>query len=126
MIQKLGQVMLYVKNQENALKFWTEKIGFAFISTEDTGQGMKWHVIAPSKQAETSIVLHDRDFIAKMQPELNLETPSLLFYSDDFDKLYNDLKDKDVKVGEIVNMPMGRVFNFADEEDHYFAVAEKR
>jgi catechol-2,3-dioxygenase len=41
-ITRLGQVMLYVNNQDEALKFWTEKLGFAVISETDTGQGMKW------------------------------------------------------------------------------------
>lgn len=40
-IHKLGQVMLYVSDQDKALRFWTEKVGFAVISEEDNGQGMR-------------------------------------------------------------------------------------
>ena len=72
MINKLGQIMLYVNNQDEALKFWTEKVGFSVISEVDNGQGMKWIEIAPTKEAETSIILHNKELIAKMQPELNL------------------------------------------------------
>jgi lactoylglutathione lyase len=39
--------------------------------------------------------------------------------------LYKGLSEKEVKVGEVVEMPFGRVFNFADDEDNYFAVREK-
>ncbi len=53
-----------------------------------------------------------------MQPELNLGTHSLLFFSDNFDKLHSDLSNKNITVGEIVNMPFGRVFNFADSEEN--------
>ena len=28
MINKVGQIMLYVNNQDEAVKFWTEKVGF--------------------------------------------------------------------------------------------------
>ncbi len=28
MIHKVGQIMLYVKDQEEAVQFWTEKMGF--------------------------------------------------------------------------------------------------
>lgn len=125
MINKLGQIMLYVNNQEEVLKFWTEKVGFILISEEDNGEGLKWFEIAPTKEAETSFVLHNKELIAKMHPELNLNTPSLMFYSDDVDKLYQDFLDKNIKVGEMVNMPNGKVFNFADNEDNYFAVMEK-
>lgn len=42
MISKVGQIMLYVDNQEEAVRFWTEKVGFIVISEEDNGQGMRW------------------------------------------------------------------------------------
>ncbi|WP_060203241.1 VOC family protein [Sporosarcina koreensis] len=126
MIHKIGQIMLYVNNQDEAKQFWTEKIGFTVISEEDNGQGMIWIEIAPTAQAETSIVLHNKELIAKLQPELNLQTPSLLLFTENLDALYEELKNKQVKVGELVTMPTGRVFNFADNEDNYFAVLEKK
>jgi lactoylglutathione lyase len=126
MINKVGQIMLYVNNQNEAKEFWTEKVGFSVISEVDNGQGMKWIEMAPSKEAETSIILHNKELIAKMQPEMNLGTPSLMFFSEDIDKLYNDLLNKNVTVGEIVNMPSGRVFNFADNENNYYAVMEAK
>ncbi|MDH4423342.1 MULTISPECIES: VOC family protein [Bacillus] len=126
MINNVGQIMLYVNNQDEVKEFWTEKVGFIVISEEDNGQGMRWIEIAPTKEAETSIVLHNKELIAKMQPELNLGTPSLMFFSKDFDRLYSDLVNKNVTVGEIVTMPTGRIFNFADSENNYFAVMEKK
>ncbi len=126
MINKIGQIMLYVNNQDEALKFWTDKVGFSVVSEEDNGQGLRWFEIAPTKEAETSFVLHNKELIAKMQPELNLHTPSIMFYSENLEKLYKDFSDKNIKVGEIVTMPFGRVFNFADNEDNYFAIMEKK
>ncbi|GAE31972.1 VOC family protein [Halalkalibacter hemicellulosilyticus] len=125
MINKVGQVMLYVNNQDEAKGFWTEKVGFSVISEENNGE-MRWIEIAPTKGAETSIVLHNMELVAKMSPELNLGTPSLMFFSENIDELYTDLSNKNIKVGEIVNMPSGRVFNFADNEENYFAVMEKK
>ncbi|MDF9412309.1 VOC family protein [Brevibacillus laterosporus] len=126
MINKVGQIMLYVNNQDEALQFWTEKVGFSVVSEEDNGQGLRWIEIAPTNEAGTSIILHNKELIAKMQPELNLNTPSLMFFSEDLDKLYKDFSDKKITVGEIVSMPFGRVFNFADNEKNYFAVMEKK
>jgi lactoylglutathione lyase len=123
MINIVGQIMLYVNNQEESVKFWTEKAGFTMLSEHDNG-AMKWFVIAPSKDAQTSIVLHNKELVAKFSPGVNLETPSLMFFTKDLDQLYNDYKDKNITVGEIVNIPDGRVFNFADNEDNYFAVTE--
>ncbi|HEY2422162.1 MAG TPA: VOC family protein [Neobacillus sp.] len=126
MINNVGQIMLYVNNQDENLKFWTEKAGFIVVSEENNGQGFRWIEIAPSKDAETSIILHNKEFIAKMQPELNLNTPSLMFFSENLDQLYKDFTDNDITVGELVTMPNGRVFNFADNEKNYFAVMEKK
>jgi lactoylglutathione lyase len=123
MINKVGQIMLYVNNQDEAVDFWTEKVGFQVIS-EENGQ-MRWIEIAPSREADTSIILHDKELIAKMSPGLNLGTPSLMFFTENLEQLHNDLSNKNVKVGEIVTMPSGRVFNFADSEENYFAVMEK-
>ncbi len=126
MMSKVGQIMLYVNNQDGARDFWTEKMGFHVISEEDNGQGMRWIEIAPTKQAETSIILHNKEFVAKMSPGLNLGTPSLMFFTDNLDQLHSDLRNKNVKVGDVVQMPSGKVFNFADDEDNYFAVMEKK
>jgi lactoylglutathione lyase len=125
MINQVGQIMVYVNNQDKAVKFWTEKVGFTVISEEENGQGMRWIEIAPSNDVETSIILHNKELIAKMQPELNLGTPSLMFFTENLDQLHSHLVNENVIVGEIVNMPSGRVFNFADSEENYFAVMEK-
>jgi lactoylglutathione lyase len=126
LINVVGQIMLYVNNQEESLKFWTEKAGFSVISENDNGQGMKWFEIAPTKVAQTTIVLHDKEVVARFSPGVNLETPSLMFFTVDLDQLYTDFTNKNITVGEIVTMPGGRVFNFADNEKNYFAVAEKK
>ncbi|WP_102262659.1 VOC family protein [Mesobacillus jeotgali] len=125
MIGKIGQVMLYVNDQDVAVKFWTEKLNFVVKAEEDNGAGFRWIEIAPSLESETSIVLHNKEFVAKMSPELNLGTPSLMFYSENLEEFRSDLSNKNVTVGEMVNMPSGRVFNFADDEENYFAVMEK-
>lgn len=125
MISKVGQIMLYVNNQDQAVSFWTEKLGFRVVSEEKNGE-MRWIEIAPAQGAETSIVLHNKEFVAKMSPGMNLGTPSLLFFSENIEELRNDLMNKNVKVGDIVTMPSGRVFNFADDEENYFAILEKK
>lgn len=124
MINKLGQVMLYVNNQEDCRDFWTEKLGFEVIADVTNGP-MRFIEVAP-KGAATSLVLHSKELIAKMNPEMNLGAPSLMFYSDKFDDLHSDLENKGIKVGDIVQIPGARVFNFADHEENYFAVMEKK
>jgi lactoylglutathione lyase len=125
MIQRLGQVMMYVNDQSAVLDFWTEKVGFVIRSEFDNGHGLRFFEIAPTKDAQTSLVLHNKELIAKMQPELNLGTPSLMFFSDRIEDLYAEFKSKGITTGPLVEMPhVGKVFNFADCENNYFAVRE--
>ncbi|WP_442600019.1 VOC family protein [Neobacillus sp. D3-1R] len=125
MINKVGQIMLYVNNQDESVHFWTEQVGFCVISEVDDGQGMRWIEIAPNKNTETSFILHNKEWVLKMSPGLNLGTPSLMFFTENLESLHNNLSNKKIKVGDIINMPSGRVFNFADNEENYFAVMEK-
>ena len=119
MIKKLGQVMVYVADQDKAVKFWTEKAGFTVIADEGSEEmGIRWIEIAPAEDSATTIVLHDKEVIS------NLGTPSLMFYTDNIDQLYADFKERGVVTGELVNMGIGRSFNFADDEENYFAVME--
>lgn len=50
MINKLGQVMVYVEDQDTAVKFWTEKAGYTVIADESSkDQGLRWIEIAPTE-----------------------------------------------------------------------------
>ncbi|KAF0823869.1 Glyoxalase family protein [Cytobacillus firmus] len=46
-----------------------------------------------------------------------------MFFTEDLERLYSDFSNKGITVGEIVDMPSGRVFNFADGEENYFMEA---
>ncbi|PYE47778.1 VOC family protein [Paenibacillus barcinonensis] len=126
MFSKVGQIMLYVNDQDESLAFWTEVAGFHIVDEVTLDEGMRWIEIAPTKDSQTSIVLHDKEVVARMSEGVNLGTPSLMFFTDDLDRLYADLSAKHVTVGEIIEMPTGRVFNFADNEKNYFAVMERK
>jgi lactoylglutathione lyase len=84
----------------------TEKLGFSVISDEEgNGEGLRWIEITPTK-AETSIILHNKEFVAKMSPGLNLGTLSLMFFSENLEEFRSNLSNKNIKVGEIGNMPL--------------------
>lgn len=55
---------------------------------------------------------------------MSLETPSLMFEVENIEAVYKDLKERDVYVGELVEIPAMKTFNFSDGQDNYFAVSE--
>ena len=115
------KIMLYVTNVEESSKFW-QKIGFV-EKERDAVDGTLVVEIAPSESAETMIVLYDLEFIQQHSPEVAGNTPSLMFFADDVLELYKKMKDAGVRVGEVVQLPTGLVFNFADNDENYFAVS---
>lgn len=125
MIESVGQVMLYVNDQKAAAEFWTQKVGFTKSTEVDNGDGTFSIEIAPKETSDTSFVLHDRKLVEKLHPELNLGTPSILFSaSAKLETLYAEFQEKGIMVGDLIEMPQMKVFNFADSEGNYFAVRE--
>ena len=126
LISKVGEVMLYVNDQDKAVKFWTKNVGFKQLADETNEVGMRWIEIAPKTDSATSIILFNKGFIAKMSPELNLGTQSIMFFTNNLEALHSHLKENNVQVGEITVMSNEKVFNFADNEENYFAVMEEK
>lgn len=125
MIESVGQVMLYVNDQKAAAEFWTQKVGFTKSTEVDNGDGTFSIEIAPKETSDTSFVLHDRKLVEKLHPELNLGTPSILFSaSAKLETLYAEFQEKGITVGDLIEMPQMKVFNFSDSEGNYFAVRE--
>ncbi|KAA9592940.1 VOC family protein [Listeria monocytogenes] len=125
MVEKIGQVMLYVENQAAVRDFWVEKLDFVVVSEEVVNGEIQWIGIAPTKGVETTFVLQNKKKVAEMNPEMNLGTPSILLFGNNVAELYEEYKDKGITVGDLVDLPMGRVFNFSDNEGNYFAICEK-
>ncbi|EAC9078837.1 glyoxalase [Listeria monocytogenes] len=125
MIEKIGQVMLYVENQAAVRDFWVEKLDFVVVSEEVVNGEIQWIEIAPTKGVETTFVLQNKKKVAEMNPEMNLGTPSILLFGNNVADLYDEYKNKGITVGDLVDLPMGRVFNFSDNEGNYFAICEK-
>lgn len=120
---QLAQLMLYVENQKEIRDFWVKHFDFV-VKNEVMNGDMYMIELSPHANAEATIILHNREQIMKMSPEIDMTTPSLLFATSDLEKLHARLVAANVTVGEIVDMPGYRVFNFADPENHYFAVKQ--
>ncbi|GGB06763.1 VOC family protein [Macrococcus hajekii] len=125
MIASLHQVMLYVDNQQEVVKFWTEQVGFEKLAENELPEGYQSVEIAPHAESETSLVIFDKAFIKKYSPMVSLETPSLMFNVNNADDLYQSFKEKGITVGELTAMPNMKVFNFCDPDENYFAVMEQ-
>lgn len=126
MIQNIGKVTLYVNNQEEAKKFWTEKMNFVVRFEQPIGPNMKWMEVGPANDSFTTFVLYEKNLMMSQNPDANVGHPSVILSSNDIQKTYQELVDKEVKVGEMLKMPYGSMFNFYDMDDNAFLIREDK
>lgn len=123
MLNRLDEVMIYVYDHNKAIDFWTTYLSFTVVE-DTTEMYMRVVKLAPSKDAQTLIVLQDKVKVDAMDMGVSTSTPSLIFATKEFDTLYESLQQSGIEIGEVMSLPMGRIFNFADPEKNYFAVKE--
>lgn len=103
MITKLIRVTILVRDQDEALKFYTEKLGLEKKADMTFGPGMRWLTVAPKDQKDLEIVLlkpepaMNGDEVAKvLASRVGQGTPWVLA-TDNCQKTYEDLVSRGVK-----------------------------
>jgi catechol 2,3-dioxygenase-like lactoylglutathione lyase family enzyme len=103
MIENMTHVMIFVKDYDEALNFYTNKLGFVKVTDIRPFPGWRFLSVAPKGQG-TEIILHKP--IASMQGEAETKweneligkTPSLMFKVDDCKKTCDELRLKGVTI----------------------------
>ena len=103
MIEDLTHLMLFVKDYDEALDFYTNKLGFVKVTDVSPVPGWRFLTVAPRVQG-TEIILHvpnssmQDEAEAKRETELIGKTPSLMFKVDDCKKTCDELRSKGVTI----------------------------
>ena len=120
MIKGIKFVSVPVRDQEKALKFYTEKLGFRILTDQPFGN-QRWIELGISG-AETKLVLftppgHEQH-IGQFQP--------VVFWSDDVEKSYKELAARGV---EFLQPPKTEAWGtsaiFRDEDGNQFVLSSK-
>ena len=122
MITKLAHVTIYVRDEDEALRFYVEKLGLEKRADVTAGPGMRWLTIAPKGQTEVAIVLlkpggwHD-EATTKVLLERIGQGTRWVFETVDCRKAYETLKSRGVN---FFNPPQERPYGLeAMFEDIY-------
>lgn len=126
MINKIGKITLYVNNQDDAKKFWTEKLNFVVKLELPMGPNMKWLEVGPSESEFTTFILYDKNAMRSQNPSTNVEHPSILLSTTDIESSYNQMKENGVEVGELMIMPYGKMFSFKDQDGNDYMLREDK
>lgn len=126
MINKIGKITLYVNNQEEAKKFWTEKLNFVVKFEQPMGPNMKWLEVAPSEGEFTTFILYDKNLMRKQNPSTNVEHPSIILSTSDLEEAHKKMKENGVEVEDIMKMPYGSMFSFKDQDGNGYLLREDK
>ncbi len=120
MINKIFKITIYVNNQEEAKKFWVDKMGFEVRREENMMGQHKWLEVSPKDDDSTTFVLYDKNLMKSQNSSINVGHPSVMLYTKDIEKSYSDMKSIGIVVGEIMNYPYGKMYNFFDNDGNTY------
>ena len=120
MINKIFKITIYVNNQEEAKKFWVDKMGFEVRREENMMGQHKWLEVSPKDDDSTTFVLYDKNLMKSQNPSINVGHPSVMLYTKDIEKSYSDMKSIGIVVGEVMNYPYGKMYNFFDNDGNTY------
>jgi len=88
-IDRFACITVAVTDQDEALKWFTEKLGFV-LGVDRPGPGIRFLTVSPRKQPDLQVIL------ASWFPEHVGKNPTAVLQTDDCRKTYEELKDRGV------------------------------
>ncbi len=111
MISRILRITLVVRDQDEALRFYTEKLGFEIRADRSMGGGMRWLTIAPKDDHDLEIVLQPLDWFQGEERERHAgmvgKNPTMVLRVDDCKETYNVLRKRNV---EFLQPPKERLY----------------
>ena len=121
-ITGIASTSIFVKDQQESLTFWVEKIGFDVICDIELESNFRWVEIAP-RSSNSSINLYPKSLISKKDLKL---MPVIFFRTDDIYSAFNNLKAKGVTFSRIpLKSILGIHAMFKDVDGNEFLILEK-
>jgi catechol 2,3-dioxygenase-like lactoylglutathione lyase family enzyme len=123
-ISKIGTVVVPVSDQERAIAFYVETLGFEKRTDVPFGNGYRWVEVAPAGAVTTIAIVPP----PPGKPAGNVET-GIALHSDDIDADHADLRANGVDVdAEVSRMgdPVPPLFWFRDPDGNTLMVVESR
>lgn len=120
-IQQLATVMVPVSDQDRALAFYTEKLGFEKRADIPFGRGDRWIEVAPAGAATTIALVPPRE-----GESTGIQT-RVGFSSKDIEADHANLKARGVDVdAEVMRMgdPVPPMFFFGDQDGNRFMIVQ--
>ena len=121
-ITGIASTSIFVKDQQESLTFWVEKIGFDVICDIELESNFRWVEIAP-RSSNSSINLYPKSLISKKDLK---PMPVIFFRTEDIYSTFNNLKEKGVTFSRNpLKSILGVHAMFKDVDGNEFLILEK-
>ena len=121
MIERIATSAVYVTDQEEAVRFWAEQVGFEVRRDHPMGPQGRWIEMAP-RGAGSCIVIYPKS----MMEDWAERKPSLVFECEDIEGTYQTMAWRGVEFSqEPKEMPWGKFAIFLDPEGNWYGLREK-
>ena len=121
MISRIATAAVYVDDQEKAVDFWRNLVGFEVRVEKEMGPKAKWIEVRP-KGAESCLVIYPKSLMADWAER----KPSIVFESENLRQTYEEMRSRGVNFQqEPQNLPWGPFAIFLDPEGNWFGLREK-
>ncbi|MEW7292540.1 VOC family protein [Aquimarina sp. 2304DJ70-9] len=97
-MRKIGAITLVVKDYDEAIQFYIEKLNFKLVQDTKLDDQKRWVIISPSGSSQTNILLAQA-VSSEQEQAIGNQTGGRVFlflHTDDFWRDYNQMKSKGV------------------------------
>ena len=117
MLQSLAHIAFLINDYDEAIHYYTQTLHFTLVEDKVMSATKRWVIIAPPGSTGT-IILLAKASNEEQQSRVGNQTGGRVFlflYTDDIERDYKNLLDKNVKIVEdLTTKPHGKVLVFAD------------
>ena len=128
MIGTMGGIVVIVSDQQKAMEFYSQKLGFE-IKTDTSFVGIRWVEVGPKdSQSTISLMLpnvqmmSNEGVVEAAKKGIGTET-GIWFYSDDMQSTYKELKNQGVDISQPEKQEWGGIMSkFKDLDGNSYSI----
>ena len=136
MIQRMSHATIFVNNQNEALEFYRDKLGFRVHTDAMVGEDFRWLTMCTNDEPDFEIILMEPKPGMLMDEETSNTVRAIMakgvlgagvFNTDDCQGTYDDLKAKGVQfLSPPTERPYGIEAVFKDNSGNWFSLTQPR
>lgn len=117
-MRQIKSIVILVHDQQEALNFYTKKLGFELHTDASFGEGNRWLTVYIPNDKSLEIVLapaKTEEAKTKVGNQVDADNSIMGFYTDDIEKNISTFKENEVELAsELIDEPYGKFIFFKD------------